>query len=145
MAKILLIDDEADVAVANRAELEAQGHHVQVAGSSAEGLEAVDKGHPDAVVLETMVRGPVEGFDFADTLAQRLGRVPLIVLTRADDVLDLATRRRQDRDGWVRAARFFEKPVPPALLAEEVEHVLHEASASAPAPTSAAAQPGAHP
>ena len=126
MANVLLIDDEAEVAAANQAALEAGGHHVWVARTATEALAALPTAKPDAVVLETMAVGLSSGFDFANQLAQTLGAERVLILTRADDFLDPATRRKQDRDGWIRAARFMEKPMSPERLAEEVEHVLAE-------------------
>jgi len=127
MATILLIDDEPAVASANRAGLEAHGYQVTLTKSAEEATAALAQARPDAVVLEPMIEGPLAGFVYAEQLARQLGQVPLVLLTRADAELDRATRRRQDRDGWTLAARFFEKPIPPALLADEVDHLLHEA------------------
>jgi CheY-like chemotaxis protein len=125
MAHILLIDDEADVAARNRAALERHGHQVAVARSPGEAEAELARGAPDALILETMVAGPAAGFELAARLAARLPAARIILLTRADDTLGRATRRAQDRDGWIAADRFFEKPVPPELIADEVEHLLH--------------------
>jgi len=71
-----------------------------------------------------MVVGLESGFDFADRLAEAIDPRPVIILSRADDFLDAATRRAQDRDGWTKATLFMEKPLDPERLAEEVEHAL---------------------
>ena len=124
MATVLLIDDEADVMAANRLALLANGHRVWVATTATEALAALVEEKPDAVVIETMVVGLESGFDFADRLAEAIDPRPVIILSRADDFLDAATRRAQDRDGWTKAALFMEKPMAPERLAEEVEHAL---------------------
>jgi DNA-binding NtrC family response regulator len=132
MATILLVDDQPDVLAANRAALEEHGHRVAIARTTDE-TSAVLKGPlPDAIVLEAMIEGGGGDLDFARRIAAELPDVPLILLTRADDVLDRATRRRQDRDGWIAAARFMEKPVAPETIAEEVDHVLQERAAAPP-------------
>lgn len=124
MATVLLIDDEADVMAANRLALLANGHRVWVATTATEALAALVEEKPDAVVVETMVVGLEAGFDFADRLAEAVDPRPVIILSRADDFLDAATRRAQDRDGWTKATLFMEKPMAPERLAEEVEHAL---------------------
>lgn len=126
MARVLLIEDDEAVLTANRAALQARGHLVFEARGATEALSAIEEVKPDAAVLEPLVVGLSSGFEFADRLALALGHRPLLLLSRADEVLDAKTRRQQDRDGWTRAVRFLEKPVPPERLAEELEHVLAE-------------------
>jgi DNA-binding response OmpR family regulator len=125
MARILLVDDDAGVVARNVAALEADGHTVATAATSAQGLDAVRREAPDVVVLEAMLDGAMAGFDLARTLARELPTLPLIMLSRVDEVIsrrDLATQDRDD--GWLPVARFMEKPVSPEVLVYEVDHLL---------------------
>jgi DNA-binding response OmpR family regulator len=125
MARILLVDDDAGVVARNAAALEADGHTVATAATSAQGLDAVRREAPDVVVLEAMLDGAMAGFDLARTLARELPTLPLIMLSRVDEVIsrrDLATQDRDD--GWLPVARFMEKPVSPEVLVYEVDHLL---------------------
>ena len=128
MARILLVDDDTDLVARNRAALEADGHAVATAATTAEGLAAARHDTPDVVVLEAMLDGSTAGFDLARTLAHDFPALPLIMLSRVDEVISDRELATQDRDdGWMPVARFMEKPVAPDVLVYEVDHLLPEA------------------
>ena len=128
MAHILLVDDDMDLVARNRAALEADGHAVATAATTAEGLAAARRDTPDVVVLEAMLDGATAGFDLARTLAHDFPALPLIMLSRVDEVISDRELATQDRDdGWMPVARFMEKPVAPDVLVYEVDHLLPEA------------------
>ena len=128
MAHILLVDDATDLVARNRAALEADGHAVATAATTAEGLAAARHAPPDVVVLAAMLDGATAGFDLARTLAHDFPALPLIMLSRVDEVISDRELATQDRDdGWMPVARFMEKPVAPEVLVYEVDHLLPEA------------------
>jgi twitching motility two-component system response regulator PilH len=128
MAHILLVDDDPDLVARNTAALEADGHAVATAATTAEGLAAARRDTPDVVVLEAMLDGSTAGFDLARTLAHDFPALPLIMLSRVDEVISDRELATQDRDdGWMPVARFMEKPVAPEVLVYEVDHLLPEA------------------
>jgi DNA-binding response OmpR family regulator len=128
MAHILLVDDDTDLVARNTAALEADGHAVATAATTAEGLAAARRDTPDVVVLEAMLDGSTAGFDLARTLAHDFPALPLIMLSRVDEVISDRELATQDRDdGWMPVARFMEKPVAPEVLVYEVDHLLPEA------------------
>jgi DNA-binding NtrC family response regulator len=133
MTTVLLVDDDPTVVSSNAAALAAAGHVTRVATTSIAALVAIHEAVPDAVVLEGLLDGGRAGFELARRLFAGYPGLPLIMLTRADDVLPTAERSAQDRDGgWLPVHRFLEKPVMPEVLVYEVEHLLHElGSASA--------------
>jgi CheY-like chemotaxis protein len=134
MTTILLVDDDRTVVDCNAAELRAAGYLVEAVAGAAAALDRIRQGPPDLVVLEGLLDGGLRGFELARTLARDLPELPLIMLTRADDVLSAAERARQDRDGgWVPVVRYLEKPVMPEVLAYEVGHVLRERATAAAA------------
>jgi DNA-binding response OmpR family regulator len=125
MARILLVDDDAGVVARNAAALEADGHAVSMAATTAQGLDAVRREAPDVVVLEAMLDGAMAGFDLARTLAREFPALPLIMLSRVDEVISDRELATQDRDdGWMPVQRFMEKPVSPEVLVYEVDHLL---------------------
>ena len=125
MPQILLVDDDADVVARNEAALKASGHTVVTARTTAEALAAIRANATDAVVLEAMLDGALAGFDLARTLAREYPLLPVIMLTRVDEYISDWDRAKQDRDdGWIPVQRFMEKPVDPAVVVYEVEHVL---------------------
>lgn len=128
MARILLVDDDAELVARNTAALTAAGHTVTAATTVATAVESVHQQVPDAVVLEGMLDGGLAGFDLARTLARELPTLPLLMVTSADDVLSSEERAREDVDGgWLPVERYLEKPVMPEVLVYEIDHVLHAA------------------
>ena len=128
MARILLIDDDEAVGAANQAFLAEAGHEVTRTSTASDGLAAAIRLAPEAIVLEVMLAGTLVGLNLCRELARRLPRTPVIVLSRLDEHLDAGAARRQDHDrGWISADLYLQKPVAPALLAEQVAHVLHGA------------------
>jgi DNA-binding response OmpR family regulator len=125
MAHILLVDDDAELVARNAAALEADGHAVATAATTVEGLAAARRDPPDVVVLEALLDGTTAGFDLARTLARDFPTLPLIMLSRVDEVISGPELARQDRDGgWMPVARFMEKPVSPDVLVYEVDHLV---------------------
>ncbi len=68
MAKILIIDDDADYIMATRAILQAAGHQVVSAADGKAGLEAVKSEDPDLIILDIMMDSIYEGFSVSNTL-----------------------------------------------------------------------------
>jgi DNA-binding response OmpR family regulator len=124
MAHILLVDDDPQVAAANVAALEANGHTVATVTNTSEAAAAVATAVPDAVILEAMLDGAYAGLDLARSLARDFPTVPLIMLTRADEHLTSRERSGQDRDGWLPVQRYLEKPVSADVLLYEIDHLL---------------------
>ncbi len=128
MAHILLVDDDADLVARNRAALEADGHAVATARTTADGLAATRRETPDLVVLEAMLDGTTAGFDLARKFARDFPGLSLIMLSRVDEFISARELAAQDRDdGWIPVARFMEKPVSPDVLVYEVDHLLEAA------------------
>jgi DNA-binding response OmpR family regulator len=127
MAHILLVDDDAELVTRHANTFEAGGHAVTVAETTSAAIDAARRNPPDAVVLEAMLDGGQAGFDLARTLATEFPNVPLLMVTRADEVLTASERERQDRDGgWIPVDRYLAKPVMPDVLLYVLNHALHE-------------------
>jgi DNA-binding response OmpR family regulator len=125
MGRILLVDDDSAAVAGNVTALEASGHTVETAATTAEARAAIGREAPDLVVLEAMLDGATAGFDLARSLAAESPALPLIMLSRVDEHLTAAERAAQDRDdGWMPVARFFEKPISPDVLVYEVDHLV---------------------
>jgi DNA-binding response OmpR family regulator len=128
MARVLLVDDDAQVVAINTRALEANGYAVTTASTTTEAHAAIGREMPDVVVLEAMLDGATAGFDLARSLAHDTPDLPLIMLSRCDETLTASERASQDRDdGWMPVARFMEKPVAPDVLVYEVDHLAKAA------------------
>jgi len=85
-AKILVVDDEADIVESIRFNLELEGYEVITAADGAGALERARREHPDLIVMDVMM--PIEnGYRVArhlmeDYAAGRLAsRIPTILVT----------------------------------------------------------------
>jgi DNA-binding response OmpR family regulator len=122
MALILLVDDDPSVVARNADALEASGHTVEKASTTAEALRAINRKAPAVVVLEGMLDGSDAGFDLARKLADERPSLPLIMLSRTNT--DSDEMADDDQDGWMPVARFMEKPVMPDVLVYEIEDLV---------------------
>src|SRR5580700_8522803 len=85
MAKILVVDDDVDVAVLLRAILEGDGHEVRVAHDGQEGLDMIAEAQPDLIVLDLdMPR--LNGLEVCFRLKQAPAtrHLPILILTGRD-------------------------------------------------------------
>ena len=118
MAKVLVIDDEPDVLMLCRVNLEHAGHDVLVAESGEAGLELAMTERPDLIVLDLMMPN-MDGFEVLEELAGA-------AVTRDVPVLILTARTRMDDKvrGWRAGAdEYLTKPFTPATLVTDVERL----------------------
>ncbi len=89
MARILIVEDESNLAQGLLFNLKAEGHLVSVAGDGETALETLRREPFDAVVLDVMLPGK-NGFEVAAALRAAGNYVPVLMLTaraRPDDVV----------------------------------------------------------
>ncbi len=84
-ARVLVVDDDADVRNLLRDELSAAGYRVETARDGAEALAALERQRPSAVVLDLLMPEP-DGFEVLYRMREDAGlrSVPVIVLTGKD-------------------------------------------------------------
>ena len=93
-ASILIVEDEADLAVLLRYNLEAEGFRVATAASGDEAVERIRDGVPDLILLDWMLPG-LSGIELCRRWRAReeTARTPIIMITargeEADRVLGL--------------------------------------------------------
>jgi DNA-binding response OmpR family regulator len=116
--RILVIDDEPDVLMLCRVNLELAGHEVVEAASGVAGLQLARSERPDVVVLDVMLPAR-DGFQVLGDLSseQNLADVPVILLTAKTQVEDRLA-------GWLAGCtEFMSKPFSPNELVELVRRV----------------------
>jgi DNA-binding response OmpR family regulator len=89
MARILVVEDEANLAQGLLFNLEAEGHEVSVEGDGEAALEILRRESFDAVILDVMLPGK-NGFDVSAALRADGNYVPVLMLTaraRSEDVV----------------------------------------------------------
>lgn len=116
MGRVLVVDDEPDVLLLCRLNLQQRGHELLEASEGGAALELARERHPDVIVLDLMLPG-ISGYDVLEAL-QRDGEtsdIPVLVLTAKSLRAD---RERSQRLG---AAAFLTKPFLPNDLCEMVD------------------------
>lgn len=111
--KVLLVEDNADVAEVGRTLLTERGHRVRVCGSAGEGLQALDEEQFDAVCSDLVMPGGQNGLDLARIVRQRMPDVPVILMTGYSEAAGAAIE-----DGFT----LLTKPYDPSELAAAVEN-----------------------
>jgi DNA-binding response OmpR family regulator len=86
--RVLIIEDNEDLAFGLRTALEFEGYAVNVAGDGKVGLEAVVADPPDLVVLDLMLPG-LDGYAVLRELRQRGVHVPVLILTARGEEADV--------------------------------------------------------
>jgi DNA-binding response OmpR family regulator len=119
MSKVLIVDDEPDVLLLLRVNLEAAGYQTVLAADGETALMKIDESQPDVVLLDIMM--PVmDGWGVLRALAER-DRAPRVVVVSA---------KSSDRD-IVRALTsgaldYVTKPFDPDDLVEIVARTVNE-------------------
>src|SRR3954462_11331824 len=85
--RVLVVDDEPNIADVITMALRYQGFEVQAAATGRDAIAAVGTFRPHLIVLDVMLPD-MEGFDVARRLGAQQARVPIIFLTARDDTDD---------------------------------------------------------
>lgn len=100
MSRILLIEDNSDLAFGLRNNLEIEGHEVEVAGDGQAGLERMRSWSPDLVILDLMLP-KVDGFRVLRTLRQEGHTVPVLILSARGEEADKVRGLRLGAEDYV--------------------------------------------
>ncbi len=134
-AKVLLIDDDDDFRAAVRSLLESRGYEVLEAASGHEGLAAVARHKPDAILLDIMMETTVEGYGITHSLRHRdeyadCRNIPILMVSSIDESPDerfpMSPEAEMIRPDW-----YLTKPLDSAALLRLLEKALaaHRAAA----------------
>jgi DNA-binding response OmpR family regulator len=117
--KILVVDDEPDVASLLTLMLKSQGYDVMAAGDGQEALEKARSGNPDLILLDVMLPR-LDGYKVARMLKfdENYSHIPIIMLTA----------KIQDRDKQVGLEMgvndYITKPFDTAALLGKIKALL---------------------
>ena len=126
MAKIVVVEDEAELAAAIAARLRSEGHSVAVAGDGPGAVRLVTASQPDVVVLDVMLPG-FDGLQVCRQI-QRDRPVPVIMLTARGSETDLVVGLEVGADDYLT------KPFSMRELTARVRALLRRAEHSAAGP-----------
>jgi two-component system alkaline phosphatase synthesis response regulator PhoP len=122
VSRILLIEDNRDLAFGLRNNLEIEGYDVETAENGRAGLEAFGKANPDLLILDLMLP-ELDGFRVLRSLRQEGRSTPILVLTAKGEEADKVRALRMGADDYVT------KPFGLLELLARVEALLRRAHA----------------
>ena len=110
MARILCVDDDANILTGLKAALTVKGHQVFTAQSEDGAIAAVAEHHPDLIVCDVMMPEGTEGFHVVWRLRQledeALAAIPVVMATGVHDKTELRFYPN-DSEGGVNPADFL--------------------------------------
>lgn len=128
MARILVIDDNADLLQMIRMLLEGRGHHqVILSAEGKDGLEKALADPPDLAIIDVMMPG-MTGYEVCRRMRQEpsTANVPIIILTARGQPVDRQAALEAGAD------EYMAKPVTMADLLERVNSLLAQKPVRAP-------------
>ncbi len=129
MTRVLIVEDNADLAYGLRNNLEIEGYQVDVAEDGPKGLAEARRHPPDVLLLDLMLPG-ADGFRVLKTLRDEGARFPVLILTARGEESDKVRGLKLGADDYVT------KPFGVLELLARVEALLRRAqpaNGSAPA------------
>jgi len=99
-ARVLVVEDNPDLAFGLRNNLEIEGYEVDVAESGPGGLERAREGNPDLVILDLMLPG-FDGYRVLRALREDGLAMPVLILTARGEEADKVRGFRLGADDYV--------------------------------------------
>jgi DNA-binding response OmpR family regulator len=100
MSRVLVVEDNSDLATGLRNNLEIEGHEVEVAGDGRAGLAAARARRPDLVILDLMLP-QLDGFRVLRSLREQPDGPPVLILTARGEEADKVRGLRMGADDYV--------------------------------------------
>jgi DNA-binding response OmpR family regulator len=122
--KILLVEDEENIASFVKMELEYEGYKVEVCDDGVKGLELSMENEYDLILLDLMLP-KLNGLEVCRRL-RKVKNTPIIMLTARDDVMDKVTGFQTGADDYV------SKPFAIEELLARIEALLRRVNANKP-------------
>ena len=120
MSRVLIVEDNTDLAYGLRNNLEIEGYQVTVAEDGPQGLAEARRTPPDLLILDLMLPG-ADGFRVLKTLRDEGARFPVLILTARGEEADKVRGLKLGADDYVT------KPFGVLELLARVEALLRRA------------------
>ena len=117
--RILVVDDQPDIRLMCRVNLQLEGYEVIEAPDGDAGLEMTRAERPDLVLLDVMMPG-LDGWEFMKEIKAdpAMSNIPIVLLTAR-------VQREDEIRGWLSgAADYLPKPFNPSTLTDVVRRAL---------------------
>ena len=100
MKKVLIVEDNKDLAFGLRSNLEMEGYTVRVAQNGPDGLRHANVFMPDLVVLDLMLP-QMDGFKVLESMRARKLDMPVLILSARSEEIDKVRGLRSGADDYV--------------------------------------------
>jgi DNA-binding response OmpR family regulator len=100
MQRILIVEDNPDLAFGLRNNLEIEGYDIALAGDGRAGLERARELRPDLIILDLMMPG-LDGYRVLRTLREEGDQTPVLILSAKADEVDKVRGFRLGADDFV--------------------------------------------
>lgn len=120
MSRILIVEDDEDIAELERDYLEANGLEAEIASDGPTGLSKALSGSFDAMILDVMLPG-MNGFDVCRKVRE-MSALPMLLVTARTEDIDQIRGLGLGADGYV------VKPFSPSVLVAHVKALLATAA-----------------
>ena len=127
MAKIQLIDDDAEIAANLSLILKKEGYDVNVLDSTENAIPHLVQNQPDLLILDVMFpENPAGGFDLARLIRQTeaIKNLPVILLTSINQEFPMDFTSGDIDPDWMPVQDFAEKPVSVPDILEKVNRLI---------------------
>lgn len=128
MGRILIVEDNTDLAEGIAFNLKLEGHETAVASDGVKGVELFKAYGPDLVLLDLMLPG-MDGYDVLRSIRAQGPRIPVIILSARAEEADKVRGFKLDADQYVT------KPFGILELIERIAALLRRSAARAKAST----------
>ena len=128
MPKILIVDDDTELASMLAGVIESEGYEVDTIDSLDGARHALGSSRPDLLILDIMFpENPAGGFDLARELrrSEHTKALPIVLLTAVNQELPMDFSSKDIDDEWMPVQDFIEKPPDIAELMEKVRALLN--------------------
>ncbi len=129
MARIMIVDDDVELADNTASLMRAKGHEVSTLHSTDNALQKIADNKPDLVILDVMFPdNPVAGFDLARQIRRMpaIENLPIIMLTGINQDFPMDFSAQDIDPDWMPVQDFMEKPVQLPALLEKVNNLLKQ-------------------
>ena len=118
--KILIVDDDADLTLANRLILESAGYDVEEAANGEMALEKMRADKPDLVLMDVMMTNPLDGYHTTQQIADdpQLSRIPILMVSAITTSVYASSFPTNE---LLSIREFISKPVDPETLLKKIK------------------------
>ena len=129
--RLLIIDDDPDFVEGIKTILDAAGYSVDVAYNPTDGIQALQAGNYDLLLLDIMMGRGAEGIMIARKMRKdaKLREIPVLIITGIREQMAFLFPGEPVHPRFVQVDELVEKPVDPDFLLEKVSALLKAAEA----------------